>query len=450
MKKITKYIVLAVLCLNFSVWAQVNQAVGTAGRGIRIGQPVPDITLTGLIHYKDRTGHPAGTAKLADFKGKLLILDFWATWCSPCIAMIPRMDSLQKRFDGQLQFLSVTYQSANEVNAFMAKFTRQQHRTYDIPELVGDKALNNLFPHSSLPHFVWIDPDGIVRAITDQNAVNMKNINNLLLHQDIKAPVKQDVALLPYDRTKPLFTHQNSAFDSTLIFRSSLTGCVEGLRSGYHYDLDQPGKSRRITTRNVPLMALFSNAYAGQYRTLGNHKILLDVQDTTALNSSQTGAAYHQWLFAGHGYCYELIVPPRLAPDIFSIMQSDLSRLFPQYKARVELLDRDCWVLTRTAATDKLKTTGSKPHIQVDRFGFQMSNATLDYLIVQLDSFYLSNTPYPVVDGTGYTGKVDLSLDANLGSIESLNQALEKYDLKFVLKKAPIEMLHISDNDKAL
>ena len=93
MKKTTILIALSLLCLNF--WANA-QAVDVTIQGLQIGQVVPNVTLTNLQNYKDASGKAATTAKLSDFKGKLLILDFWATWCAPCVAAIPKLENLQK------------------------------------------------------------------------------------------------------------------------------------------------------------------------------------------------------------------------------------------------------------------------------------------------------------------------------------------------------------------
>src|SRR5690606_2718113 len=87
---------------------------------IEIGEYVPD------FHAEQVLNHPNGTLKFSDYAGKLLILDFWATWCQPCIAKIPEMERLQREFDGQLQFISITSQSKNEIQQFLDRMEKER------------------------------------------------------------------------------------------------------------------------------------------------------------------------------------------------------------------------------------------------------------------------------------------------------------------------------------
>ncbi|GAA4331467.1 redoxin domain-containing protein [Mucilaginibacter gynuensis] len=411
---------------------------------VKIGQLVPGVTISNLVNY------PSTNVRLTDFKGKALILDFWATWCSPCIAMIPLMDSLQQQYSGRLQFISVTDQPGELVIPFMKKLERQKNAHYRLPIALNDKVLSGLFPHTTLPHYVWIDGKGVVRAITDQFAITSSNIDAFLKEGILSVDEKKDVPVMTYDRRLPLFTDKIALLDSVKKYQTIFSGFVEALGGGYHFDLYEPGKPRRVTVRNLPISGLFRLAYGGQYRSLGDHKVIYKVKDTSQLNNSAVGAAYEAWMRQGHVFCYELIVPSAQAPHIFEIMQGDLKRFFPQYRAEIKKLDRQCLVLTRTSALEKFKSNGGTSLAQADKFGFELTNATLDYLIVQLDSFYLSNQPYPVIDGTGYTGKADLNIDGSLSSVEAINKSLEKYDLRFELKTAPVEMLVISDADTPL
>jgi len=62
---------------------------------------MPDILITNIINS------PYKSAKLSDYKGKLVLIDFWAVWCQMCIASFPEMDSLQRVFHGKLQVFLV-------------------------------------------------------------------------------------------------------------------------------------------------------------------------------------------------------------------------------------------------------------------------------------------------------------------------------------------------------
>jgi thiol-disulfide isomerase/thioredoxin len=63
-------------------------------------RPAPDVT------FKTRDGD---TVRLADFKGQVVLLNFWATWCAPCVEEMPTLDGLQQALGGDaFQVLAVS------------------------------------------------------------------------------------------------------------------------------------------------------------------------------------------------------------------------------------------------------------------------------------------------------------------------------------------------------
>src|SRR6516225_5369840 len=70
-------------------------------KALNIGDQVPDLQFQNVLNYK------AKTAKLSDFKGKLVILDMWSTSCTACISGFVKMQKLQNEFDGKIQILLV-------------------------------------------------------------------------------------------------------------------------------------------------------------------------------------------------------------------------------------------------------------------------------------------------------------------------------------------------------
>lgn len=429
MKKTIQFIAMATLCLFLGVVVHAQTAA------LKIGDKVPDVTINNIINYETTS------AELSDFKGKLLILDFWATWCSPCIAMIPKMDSLEKTFDGKVQFLSVTYQEDKIVKPFMAKFEKQKGREFKLAAVNGDKVLHSMFPHSTLPHYVWIDRNGIVKAITGFEAVNAGNISKALLGEKAVLAEKRDLSI-PYDIRKPMFVDNNGGNGSNTIFRTIFTKYTPGLagRSG----VMSTDSTFRIVGVNSTIRKLFDLAHRDKNIPLGD-KILSRLQDPSKVfSSNKPGADYINWLKV-NGYCYDLIVPISMADQAFEIMREDLKRFFPQYAGKLEKQSTKYLALVRTTETDKLKSSGGKSLSEFSPFGFTLTNFPLQRLVDQLNTVYFQNSPLHVYNETGYTPWVDLTVKANLTSTTELNEALTPYGLQLIEKIKEIEVLVIED-----
>ena len=97
--------------------------------------------------------------ELASFKGKIVVLDFWATWCGPCRAEIPKLDQLSERFADSAVVLGI---DAGEEQEIVQRFVQENKMKYDILlAKPNDRALNR-YGANGLPTVVIIDKNGIV------------------------------------------------------------------------------------------------------------------------------------------------------------------------------------------------------------------------------------------------------------------------------------------------
>jgi thiol-disulfide isomerase/thioredoxin len=115
-----------------------------------IGQPAP------CIQLKDLDGR---LVSLSDFKGKVVLLDFWATWCGPCRLTMPVLEQLQQEHPNDFTLLAVNLgESRNQVLPFTRAQKIQSRVLLDIDERVG-----RAYESGSIPMQVLIDQEGIVR-----------------------------------------------------------------------------------------------------------------------------------------------------------------------------------------------------------------------------------------------------------------------------------------------
>ena len=115
------------------------------------GQPAPDFSLASVNGQ---------TVKLSDFRGKAVLLNFWATWCEPCKIEMPWFVDLQKKYGPQgLQVIGVAMDDASPKE--IAEFAQKMSVNY--PVLVGQDAVGDQYggiPY--LPSTFYISRDGKV------------------------------------------------------------------------------------------------------------------------------------------------------------------------------------------------------------------------------------------------------------------------------------------------
>jgi hypothetical protein len=191
---------------------------------------------------------------------------------------------------------------------------------------------------------------------------------------------------------------------------------------------------------------MYQLAYGEGKRYFGENRTVVEAADPAELNTALTGNALIDWFKKGHGFCYEVIVPFAFQHLAFDIMRRDLNQFFPKYSARVESRLKRCLVLERTSASDKLASKNGPVKTTFDQAGCSLRNTSIKTLTGMLAVIYMQGSPMPVVDQTGYEGPVDLDLEADLTDVNQLNTALAKYDLRFVARDQPIELLIIGNN----
>ncbi len=101
------------------------------------------------------------TVNFEDHKGKVVLVNFWATWCPPCVAELPSLDSLYGDYKDKVVFVFVASDEQQKVNAFLSK------KRYELPVYFENSSTPNLLISTSIPATFILDKSGeiVVREI---------------------------------------------------------------------------------------------------------------------------------------------------------------------------------------------------------------------------------------------------------------------------------------------
>ena len=97
-------------------------------------------------------------------RGRITLLDFWATWCMACNATIPRLTQFAQKHKGQIDIISISGEEVSAIKKFLSKLeTRIPRKENHILYLQSDEGkVNSLYMAAAIPMFVLIDKNGVV------------------------------------------------------------------------------------------------------------------------------------------------------------------------------------------------------------------------------------------------------------------------------------------------
>ncbi|MFM7483753.1 MAG: TlpA disulfide reductase family protein [Burkholderiaceae bacterium] len=165
MKKITAFVVIAVLFTSIGIYFGVKRLQPSAPADTAVAALMQ-------VSMKDSGGKQR---KMSEWQGKVLLLNFWATWCPPCVSEMPELVALQNELAGKnLQVVGIGIDSPSNIREFAEK----HQITY--PLLLGGlegSELSRQFGNQSggLPFTILIGPDGSVRQ-TYMGRLNMEKV----------------------------------------------------------------------------------------------------------------------------------------------------------------------------------------------------------------------------------------------------------------------------------
>jgi uncharacterized protein (TIGR03435 family) len=394
-----KKLIFLLTAINIVTFGQVHP---------KIGIKAPDVPFQKIVNY----GKPS--ASLSDFNGKVVILDFWATWCGPCISSFPKLETLQAKFGNQLQILTITDDPEERITRFLSK------RKLSLPIVLdNNRSIASSFPHRSIPHLVIIDKNGLVSAITSSSGITEEIVQKVIDGERIDLKEKKDV--MDYNENDPLSGNGNFSYQVTF------TPFKDGYPSYSNSQGLDPYLGRRIVAVNLSPATLFEIAFQFPPRI----RTSIEVKEPSRLKWNKQNAV-----------CFDLILPEDLGERRFEIMKAQLMTYFP-YTARIEQRERAVKVLSLRENDIRIKDSSPDTPSFSSYSGKGLSAKAQS--IETLRDFLENMLNVPVIDNTPLKGKYDFEIPWYNESPNQIYEELKKLGLQLTDSTKNIDILVIKD-----
>lgn len=408
---------------------------------------------------------------LGKYKGKWLVIDFWATYCQACINSLPNLQEIQDKYGENIQVLLVTSEDEARIKRALGRSEILINTNIRLPVLVENKLLKQVFPHVTIPHAVIIDPNGNIRAITHSSEIIDSNIEKLILGETVNFLAKDDFngdTGQDADRAEEKITN-NLLWESRLLKQGNTRGRITK---------DETGRFITSIDFQFTPINLFYKVYSyfklNALVPMNSKRIMVEVKDSLSykqyankelqpLAFSPKKFPYLQYTnaheyYADNVFTYHLKVPNRISDNqVYEVIMEDLNRYFP-IKGKVEKREVPVWVIRSTnSAYEKLRSNNADERHIFTNHSLGINNKPIERFFNLLKYFVDAE---PFIDETGIEYSVDLVIDFHGSPLrdprnglitnnpldrEILKDALEAKGLTMTLENREVEVLVIYD-----
>jgi len=344
-------------------------------------------------------------------KGKVAILDFWATWCSPCVAALTRFEGLKKQFGDKLVVLAVSDESRERLKQFIIN----RPTTLLISSDTGN-SLQGFFPHRTIPHTILIGIDGKVNAITDAENITPEIIQLALQNVAVNLPLKKDNINFSID--------DYFKADTTVAEAFNMLPPVDGAGTMSKTYPEGYFKNRRMTIVNMPMDGLYRLAYNKTYY------LVINEYDTVKRSYADEKK-----------YCVDLWIQDADKARLMQYFQQKLKTQFIDVDAVLEKRKMKVLVLKATDSAKHKLNPSSRVNDGYNAGGshFEGNGVTVTALADYMEDFGLYAGK--VIDETGIQGRYNIFFEWQPERKESLKETFARLGLYWENVERDVEVL---------
>lgn len=321
-----KFIILYVSITFFTVACISAQSSVLKYRALKIGDEVPDMMIRGIENYAKKN------VKFSEFRGKYLLLDFWASGCVSCFAGFRKLTGLQKQFEKDFQAIIVNpYETREEARERMANpLLSDKAILPDLPSIIGDKRWDTLFPAPALGQQVWIDRNGKVVGISGSHNTNAETIKKLITTGELNVLTTPSFLLdLNTKRVRDIIDPNNSERTDFSVFSTFYEDdgvSISGMESGRVVDFDKA--TVRYSYINCSYLTLYYKALKMLDMSLKDEgsprQIIYELASPNYFIKPETDLEVDNY-YRRNNFCYEIELPLKEESRLAGIMWRELN-----------------------------------------------------------------------------------------------------------------------------
>lgn len=387
MRKIT----FIILLLNFHL---------CIGQSFDKGDIVKDLKFSNVINSEVKNFN------IADYFGKIVILEFWATWCAPCIPSMDHINSIQEKYYKDIEVIAITYDTPERINKYVKNKPSSIKFVSDL-----DERYNKFFPHNGIPHTVIIGKNNELLAITSPEELTSNVVATLVAENKFIGNEKITLTNGGFDYTKDYFPPGETTNERFMLQPALKNGMptTRNFNKGEY-------KDRRVTFINMSILNIIKFAY-----------------DLSSDNSYELIGITKQELKSKR-YCLDIIVTK--GKNIKDFMRANLENAFPEVTlskkaGNIEVLELQKH-LENSLNLDKGTATNSASNYGVTRLNsYHKTNVTIDdFTNDYLNKFISPIFNKPIVNTTNIVGRYNIDFEFQLEDSKSFKRELGKLGLR--------------------
>jgi thiol-disulfide isomerase/thioredoxin len=172
-------------------------SICNAQKAYKVGDLVADLPAENIINYSNTS------ATLSKLQSNITIIDFFGTWCVPCVKALPKLAAFQTKYSQDLNTVLVSNESEKKITDFISK-----RKPFIFPIVIdGENTFTNVFQPPSYPYTIVLDKNRKILIITNAEDITEEMLVNFI--KESKAVVKQtntETYKKPKTEAMPAFT----------------------------------------------------------------------------------------------------------------------------------------------------------------------------------------------------------------------------------------------------